>query len=453
VPDSSIWTAQLAGVAKVNVPADNPSVARSSFVLAVPAQLASAVNPSGAALSMASLVPPAGQPSGPVQWVLPDPQQSAGTVATVIGLQAAVAGRPDAAAALTQVIRGSKRDLGTTSGPDSLAQAATAGLAVPATEQQVAAHNGLFPAARLIAAYPKTVVPADYPFVVLTSDQARRAQAAELLTRLQSEQSRQLLAQAGFRGTDGAPGSGLTNANGVDPGQPGSGPAPDAAGISAASRTLTSITRGSRLLAVLDVSGSMGTPVPDARGATRLDLALQAAVNGLALYPDDTIAGLWTFSTNLTPTTDYRQVVPLVPLGRAADGSNGRQRLAQGLAGVKVTDGWTGLYDTVLAAVREVRKDWDPQRVSSVVLITDGANEDPQGGIDLPALLQALRQENDPNKPVPVFAIAYGPSGDLAALQQITQVTGGQAYAARDPRTIGSVMLDAIGRRACAPSC
>ena len=54
---------------------------------------------------------------------------------------------------------------------------------------------------------------------------------------------------------------------------------------------------------------------------------------------------------------------------------------------------------------------------------------------------------------MPVFAIAYGPSGDLAALQQITQVTGGQAYAARDPRTIGSVMLDAIGRRACAPGC
>jgi hypothetical protein len=180
---------------------------------------------------------------------------------------------------------------------------------------------------------------------------------------------------------------------------------------------------------------------------------LQAAVNGLALYPDDTVAGLWTFSTNLTPTTDYQQVVPMVTLGRAADGSNGRQRLAQGLAGVKVTDGWTGLYDTVLAAVREVRKDWDPQRVSSVVLITDGANEDPQGGIDLPTLLQTLRQENDPDKPVPVFAIAYGPSGDLAALQQITQVTGGQAYAARDPRTIGSVMLDAIGRRACAPGC
>ncbi len=453
VPDSSIWTAQLAGSAKVDVPKDNPSLARSDFVLAVPGPLAAALNPSGATLTMAQLVPAAGQAAGPVQWVLPDPQASAGTVAAVIGLQGAVSGRPDAAAALTQVIRGSKRDLGTTSGPDSLAQAATSGLAVPATEQEVAAHNALFPAARFVAAYPKSAVPADYPFVVLTTDPARRAQAGELLTRLQSAQSREQLAQAGFRDGEGAAGSGLTGQPGVDPNQPGSGASPDAAGVSAASRTLTSITRGSKLLAVLDVSGSMGTPVPEARGATRLDLALQAAVNGLAVYPDDTVAGLWTFSTNLTPTTDYRQVVPMVTLGRTVDGSNGRQRLAQGLASVKVTDGWTGLYDTVLAAVREARKEWDPQRVSSVVLITDGANEDPQGGIDLPGLLATLHQENDPTKPVPVFAIAYGPSGDLAALQQITQVTGGQAYAARDPRTIGSVMLDAIGRRACAPGC
>ena len=175
-----------------------------------------------------------------------------------------MSGRPDAAAALTQVIRGSKRDLGTTSGPDSLAQAATSGLAVPATEQEIAAHNGLFPAARLVAAYPKSAVPADYPFVVLTTDPERRAQAAELLTRLQSAQSREQLAKAGFRDGEGAAGSGLTGQPGVDPSRPGSGAIPDAAGVSAASRTLTSITRGSKLLAVLDVSGSMGTPVPEA---------------------------------------------------------------------------------------------------------------------------------------------------------------------------------------------
>ena len=204
------------------------------------------VNPSGATLTLAQLVPAAGQAAGPVQWVLPDPQASAGTVAAVIGLQGAVSGRPDAAAALTQVIRGSKRDLGTTSGPDSLAQAATSGLAVPATEQEVAAHNALFPAARLVAAYPKSAVPADYPFVVLTTDPARRAQAGELLTRLQSAQSREQLAQAGFRDGDGSGGLGPDRPARSRPrASPAPARVPDAAGVSAASRTLTSITRGS----------------------------------------------------------------------------------------------------------------------------------------------------------------------------------------------------------------
>ena len=86
------------------------------------------------------------------------------------------------------------------------------------------------------------------------------------------------------------------------------------------------------------------------------------------------------------------------------------------------------------------------------MLVTDGANEDPQG-IDLPTLLKSLHDEDEPARPVPVVAIAYGPSGDLAALQAITNATAGQAYLSRDPRTIGNVMLDAIGRRACASGC
>jgi Mg-chelatase subunit ChlD len=163
--------------------------------------------------------------------------------------------------------------------------------------------------------------------------------------------------------------------------------------------------------------------------------------------------GLWTFATDLTPTTDYRSLAPLSPLSRGADGISGRERVARALAHVQVVKGGhTGLYDTVLAAVREVRRTWDPDRVNSVVVITDGGNSDPHG-VSLSRLLSLLTKENDPARPVAVFAIAYGPSGDLKTLRRISDAAGGQAYAAPDPRMISRVLQDAIGRRACATQC
>jgi len=42
---------------------------------------------------------------------------------------------------------------------------------------------------------------------------------------------------------------------------------------------------------------------------------------------------------------------------------------------------------------------------------------------------------------------------DAAALQAISDVTGGAAYVARDPRRVGDIMLDAFGRRPCEPGC
>ena len=126
--------------------------------------------------------------------------------------------------------------------------------------------------------------------------------------------------------------------------------------------------------------------------------------------------------------------------------------MVQALAKVGVQKGRTGLYDTVLAAVRKVRSTYDPDRVNSVVVITDGADSD-RRSIGRERLLAQLRKENDPKRPVAVFAIAYGPTGDLGTLTKISEATGGRAYAAPDPRMISRVMADAIGRRACSPDC
>jgi hypothetical protein len=64
--------------------------------------------------------------------------------------------------------------------------------------------------------------------------------------------------------------------------------------------TLDAVHRDARLLAVVDVSGSMAAPAPGAEGSSRLALALGAAAAGLQLYPDSTEVGLWSFSEDLS---------------------------------------------------------------------------------------------------------------------------------------------------------
>jgi hypothetical protein len=197
----------------------------------------------------------------------------------------------------------------------------------------------------------------------------------------------------------------------------------------------------------------MAQTLPGSGGASRMQITRAAASSGLSLYPDDTSIGLWVFATDLTPTTDYRRLVPLGPLGVRADGVSGRERLGLALADLSyVRGGGTGLYDTTLAAVREVRRGWDPDRVNSVVLLTDGHNDD-RHGISRSRLLRTLAKEADPRRPVPVITIGLGGDSDRAALAAISRETGGSTYAASRASDSYRVFREAMGRRECLPSC
>ena len=108
--------------------------------------------------------------------------------------------------------------------------------------------------------------------------------------------------------------------------------------------------------------------------------------------------------------------------------------------------GDTGLYDTILAAYQEVKKDWDPGRVNSIVMMTDGDNDD-ANGISHEQLLAQLKQLADPKKPIQVIVIGIGPSVNPAPLEQITKTTGGGVFVAEDPAKIGEIFLKAISLR------
>ncbi|OMQ13947.1 VWA domain-containing protein, partial [Modestobacter sp. VKM Ac-2676] len=208
---------------------------------------------------------------------------------------------------------------------------------------------------------------------------------------------------------------------------------------------VSSLATPSRLLTVVDVSTSMEAVVGD---GTRATLARDATTSALSLLPDSHSGGVWVFAHELEGQRDWQELAPLRTLGAEVDGRTHREVVAEQLRSIpeRLRPGGTGLYDTTLAAVRAARDAYDPGSVNSVVLITDG-NDDDSDGLELDQLLTTLRSEADPDRPVKVIGIALGPDADLGALEQIGEATGGAAYQALDPEDLQATLFDAIRRR------
>jgi Ca-activated chloride channel homolog len=304
----------------------------------------------------------------------------------------------------------------------------------------------------LVAIYPKEgTLEADHPWVVLRApwvNDAKRRAAAEFLDYLRSEPIQERFQAAGFRTSEGRPGPQLSQANGLLPDQPSRVLAPPAPKVVAAAlESWNAARKRSNVLAVYDVSGSMKEEVPGTGGRTKIDIVKEAASQALALFAPETNLGTWVFSTNLVGNRDWAESVPIGPTNaRLPDGKIRRQVLAEALARLQATNGDTGLYDTTLAAFRAVQRSYAPQRINIVVLLTDGINDDPSGGIDRAQLLRQLRAEQDKERPVRIITIAYGANADAASLKMIADATGGLAFVSRDPRDILHVFTDAIAK-------
>jgi Ca-activated chloride channel family protein len=302
----------------------------------------------------------------------------------------------------------------------------------------------------LVAIYPKEgTLEADHPWVVLRApwvNDAKRRAAAEFLDYLRSEPIQERFQAAGFRTSEGRPGPQLSQANGLLPDQPSRVLAPPAPKVVAAAlESWNAARKRSNVLAVYDVSGSMKEEVPGTGGRTKMDIVKEAAGQALALFAPETNLGTWVFSTNLVGNRDWAESVPIGPTNaRLPDGKIRRQVLAEALARLQATNGDTGLYDTTLAAFQAVQRSYAPQRINIVVLLTDGINDDPSGGIDRAELLRRLKAEQDKERPVRIITIAYGANADVASLKMIADATGGLAFVSRDPRDILHVFTDAI---------
>lgn len=452
IPDSSLWI-DRATAAGQHLSVQSTSIASSPIVFAVSDAAAGRLTAAGGSPSVAEILATRTSAT-PIRVGLPDPQQSAPAIGAILATRAAVSGTPDARAALTWGVRSSPADLPVHSQDLLNRLADDPDTAVPVSEQSIFNHNSGPGATTAVGIYPAAgAAELDFPVASFSTDPEAIKATDALIALLDGAAGRDALQSAGFRSINGSAGSSLSGASGVDPTVVVTAALPDAQTVDDAVRAVQVTNEQARMLAVLDISGSMQSAVPGANGASRLDLAKAAATRGLGLYPPDSDIGLWVFSRTLTPTSDHRELIPISSLGPDGQGGTGAQKLAQAVAGIQaIPDGGTGLYDTTLDAVRAVRQNYDPTRVNSVLILSDGMNDD-VGSISLETLLSTLNAEQDPNRPVPVISIAFGPDSDDDAMGQISKATGGAAYVSKDPLQIGEIFLDAVGQRLCRPSC
>lgn len=498
VPAASTWASELelqlkqAGSLDI-LPTDRPSVATSPLVIAMPKPMAQALGWPRRTLGWGDLSTALRNPVGwaafghpewgPFKLGKTDPKLSEAGLGALLSAGIAVAGRdgrppteeelqskaPQLGSMILEVSRSPGDETDTTSTllanlqrADQAGKALGYVSAVPLTEKSVWDYNQgqpiddpslgserPKPKVPLAAIYPKEgTLQADYPWLVLRApwvDDAKRAAASDFLLYLKSPAVQARFQAVGFRSARGQPGAEITPDAGLLPDQPKRVMAsPQPLLLAATLKAWDQTKRIANLLAVYDVSGSMSEAVPGT-GLRKIDLARRAALASLRLFTNESDVGTWEFSTKLDGSLDYRQAVPIAAVGsKEKGGGTHLQRLQQHLAQLAPTNGDTGLYDTALAAYQYVRDHFAPDRLNLVVLMTDGRNDDPDGGISLDELLQKLKAGQSDDRKVRIISFAYGRDADVDALGQISKATGGAVFSSPNPADIERVFVTAL---------
>ncbi|MEO6020853.1 MAG: substrate-binding domain-containing protein [Knoellia sp.] len=315
--------------------------------------------------------------------------------------------------------------------------------AFPISEQALAAYAKTAPGT-LAALTPKAgTLSLDYPWVP----------APDLSPDLKK------VADAGFRALTSATAVDAFAKDGFRPDDDSGGPTID--GVSAASfaavtpmpgearllalRQWDALKADARMLTIIDVSGSMTTVAKDTGGKTRAKVAEESLLTAVQKLPDGSQIGGWIFSTDKDGKgKDWKPIAPIARLDEPEGTGTHRDAIEAALKKFpSYISGDTGLYDTTAAAFDEMTKTYDPEYFNSVVIITDGKNDDPGGGLDLNQLLAHIKKTHDPTRPVRIITIGMG-EADTRALRTISSATGGQTYTANTSESLLTVFVEAL---------
>jgi hypothetical protein len=443
VPDSPGWQSRVAATS-LSLGRDAPNevfeayVATTPLVFAAPAKQASALAASKP--SWASIF------SGSFTALLPDPEANGSSLLALSRLNSDAPTGSSFAFDAALVALGKNIPATPAKAFDDAASAGTPTVVIT-TEQAVFQHNKTDPATQFFAIYPNGGTDEDaFPFVRLAGHSTGNQVKDNLMTALESAfvTDQKHLAEGGFRS---GLGQGTINAAGILKKYTTASPGGLATQVDMLHEWSTMTMRG-RMLALVDLSGSMNEEVGG--GLTRIGIFQKAAAGAVSMFSPETQLGIWGFSTNQQGSQPWRQLTPVGPIGDSKHAAD-ITRVIDSLP--SEVQGDTALYDSVLAGVKNMQANYVPGMVSSVLVITDGKNDNPGGGLSLSQLLGQLKSIESINQPVPVIMIGFGPDTDVSAMKQIADATNGGVYQALKPQDLGKVLVDAISQRTCRPHC
>ncbi len=190
-------------------------------------------------------------------------------------------------------------------------------------------------------------------------------------------------------------------------------------------------------LAVLDISGSMAEATGPGESSKLAAVQSSARLAAQLLSPQ-TQLGLWEFTYQLDPPRDYRQVVPIAPL------SGNRSTLLDALdQATPIPTGGTSLYRTVLDAYKYIQANWKPDYANTVLVFTDGKDEDDPGAPSLADVQAQLKAISDPKRPIQLIMLGYG-QADINAMNSLVGTVGGVVYHINTAPQIVGAFIDAI---------
>ncbi|WP_325098355.1 VWA domain-containing protein [Nocardia gipuzkoensis] len=289
--------------------------------------------------------------------------------------------------------------------------------AIAATEQQLKGLPGV------LGFRPAGAAPvADYPAALMSGawvDKTQNLIAGRFTDYLRKPEQAQAFVTAGF---GGAPQTAAA--------------VPSRAALDKVRDTLAHPVLGVRSTVLVDVSASMGT----AEGATtRLANVLAALNSTMTVMPPDFGLGVWTFGKNLDGNTPYRVAAATAPLT-----TDQRTKISTALSSVRPDENRADqAYPSLIAAYKSAVTGYTAGRTNSILLITDGPDDDSTiTGTQLAADITAAI---DRTRPVRLDVIVLGGSG-TQTLQALAQQTGGSytRLATSDDISFGSAVVKAL---------
>ncbi|ADU49189.1 von Willebrand factor type A [Intrasporangium calvum DSM 43043] len=320
-------------------------------------------------------------------------------------------------------------------GLGAVAEAATP-LGVVVTAAQLLAHNESNDARALAA-----VAPVDgaaflgYRLVTLT-DKAEVAElVADFAAYLTTEEAKTAFSEAGFA-TPGGP----------EPQMPSplygtvtDRPAPDAAALKAVRAAWAAATPKRQTLLALDVSGSMLRRTDQ---GTRLAVMQEATLQAIAGMPGSSRLGLWAYSLHIGKQgDDFRPLLNAAPVGHSSHLLDLRKQVG-GLT--RSVGGGRGLYDTIVATYQRARATYTKGQLNSVVIVTDGLNDDDYGA-SLSVALSRVKKLVDPRNPIRITIVGFGSEPDAKAMTPFAQLTGGRYVNAAEPKDLLPTLRGVLG--------